>query len=416
MNTRYAVRTVLLVSGERLPLLVLEASGEPLFDAAVYTVSILRAENKASNTIEATLRALSILYMFLELRHIDLEERLRTGWVLSLDELDELVRLCRLPLSKMYAWFTENQAVAAPSVISLEAYRMKQRVPELVGDVTSAATRVRYIRDYLFWLVNTRLSRHGNNPESRATLVAAAKQTKEAFNARIPSDRGRNVIGGREGLGEEAIDRLLSVIDPENPANPWFGKFARKRNQLAIHWLYGLGLRRGELLGVEIKDINFANGTVEIRRKADSPSDRILPLTESLLRMTRDYITDVRSGKKGGLPHGFLFVAAGSGRPLSLIALNKTFEVLRKKFPDLPRDLTPHVLRHSTNDAFSKKMDELGIGEADEKELRSQLMGWKPTSNTASTYIKRHVREKTSEVSLAMQSDIVNRANNNGPK
>jgi integrase len=420
MAPHYAVRTIMLASGERLPVLLDRAVGEPLFEPTVYSVSKLRSENQASNSIEAALRAVMVLYIFLELRHIDLNRRLREGDVLGLGEIEELVRLCRLPMKQLYALLATGEAeVAAPArVTSLEKHRMKQGAAENGKDVTSAASRVRYIRDYLLWLVNDRLSKHGMGQPSRVVLTSAGTRTTDAFNARMPSTGGRNTLGGREGIGQEAVDRLLEVIDPESPDNPWHGEFAKKRNQLAIHWLYELGIRRGELLGLEIAAINFANNTVTIERKADSVRDprrrqpltktldRVLPISERLTRMTNDYVIHVRKGKKAGLPHGFLIVASGTGAPLSLIGLSKVFEVLRAKCPDLPDELTPHVLRHTNNDLLSKKMDQKKIPEQQEEKLRSQLMGWKPTSKTASTYTKRHIREQASEVSLDMQNDI----------
>jgi integrase len=420
MVPRYAVRTIMLASGERLPVLVDCAVGEPLFEPTVYAVSKLRSENLASNSIAAALRAVMVLYIFLELRHIDLNRRLREGGVLGLGEIDELVRLCRLPMKQLHVLFAtgEVEVRAQAGVASLEKHRMKQGGAENGNDVTSAASRVRYIRDYLLWLVNVRSSKHGLDQQSRVVLLSAGTRTTDAFNARIPSSGARNTLGGREGICQEAIDRLLAVIDPESPDNPWHVEFTKKRNQLAIHWLYELGIRRGELLGLEIAAINFRNNTVTIERKADSVRDprrrqpltktldRILPISERLARMTSDYVIHVRKGKKASLSHGFLIVASGTGAPLSLIGFNKVFEVLRAKCPDLPDELTPHVLRHTTNDLFSKKMDEKKIPQQQEEKLRSQLMGWKSTSDTASTYTKRHVRERANEVSLDMQNDI----------
>lgn len=423
MSSRYAVRTLILASGERLPVLMDRAIGEPLFEPAVYTVTELRARNQASNTIEAALRAVMVLYIFLDLRHINLERRLQEGKVLELGEVEELVRLCRLPMKQLSSLIVDDvtEVVAPTQLASLEKHRMKLGATENGKNVTSAISRVRYIRDYLRWLVENRLSMHSLDRQSMILLESAGKRTIDAFNARTPSSGRRNTIGGREGIGQEAVDKLLAVIDPESPDNPWHGKFAKKRNQLAIHWLYELGIRRGELLGLEIADINFRENTVAIKRKADCPTDprrrqpltktldRVLPISERLARMTNDYVIQVRTGKRPGLMHDFLIVAAGTGAPLSLIGLNKVFEVLRTKCPDLPKELKPHVLRHTLNDLFSKRMDELKIPEHEEQKLRSQLMGWAPTSRTASTYTKRHVREKANQVLLEIQNDIVNR-------
>lgn len=420
MTSRYIVRTLMLASGERLPVLVNRELGAPLFEPTVYTVSALRARNQASNSIDAALRSIMIFYLFLEHRHIELDQRLEEGKVLGLGEIDELVRFCRLPLKRLALLIDGmDEAVTMTRVVSIERHRMKQEATEDGEDVTSAASRVRYIRDYLRWLVESRVSKFSLGKQTTVLLESAGRRTIDALNARIPAARGRNTIGGREGIGQEAIDRVLAVTEPESADNPWHGDFARRRNQLIIHWLYELGIRRGELLGVAIADINFRENTVAILRKADSFADprrkqpltktldRILPISERLARMTSDYVIRVRSGNKAGLPHDFLFVAAGTGAPLSLIGLNKVFEVLRARCPDLPPELTPHVLRHTLNDLLSKRMDDLNIPEYEEQKLRSHLMGWIPTSRTAGIYTKRHIREKANNVLLEVQNSIV---------
>ena len=104
--------------------------------------------------------------------------------------------------------------------------------------------------------------------------------------------------------------------------------------------------------------------------------------------------------------HEYLFVADRTGAPMSLSALNKCFAFLRIRIPDLPDDLSPHVLRHTWNDNFSEVMDRNNTPEADEQKMRSVLMGWSENSDTAIIYTRRHVRKKASQVSLAMQSDM----------
>ncbi|MDQ1835655.1 integrase, partial [Massilia sp. CCM 9029] len=86
--------------------------------------------------------------------------------------------------------------------------------------------------------------------------------------------------------------------------------------------------------------------------------------------------------------------------------MNKIFERLREKCPDLP-DFFPHIFRHCWNDRFSDLMDKNKISEASEQKMRSALMGWAQTSGTAATYTRRHVRRKASAASLQMQGDMI---------
>ncbi|GGP26764.1 hypothetical protein GCM10010971_25830 [Silvimonas amylolytica] len=211
-------------------------------------------------------------------------------------------------------------------------------------------------------------------------------------------------------------ERLLAVTAPESTENPWLSEGVRLRNHLIIRWLHDLGLRRGELLNIKISDINFQAEEVIIARRADDPEDprkteprvktrdRKLPLSSALCKLTHDYIAKTRRGIEKARRHPFLFVASGTGAPLSLSAVNDIFIELRLAFPEWFEQVTPHALRHTWNDRFSETMDTQRISEPDEQRMRSFLMGWSPTSQTAAGYTRRHIRIKAQRVSLEMQS------------
>lgn len=398
--------------------------GQPLFETVIYSLTELRARNQATNTISNSLRALLVFYLFLDVHHINLQERLDAGYVLSLGELEELSRLCRLPVAKISMLLTQSEVVKNP-VVSIEKIRMRSRVKGMEEVVpASAAGRLRYIRDYVEWLVTERLLRKSVDWPCRATLESAGKGVTNAINARLPSKTGGSLAGLREGMAPEAVSRMLQVIEPQSSENPWQDEHSRYRNALAIQWLYYLGLRRGELLGVRISDIDFREGEVVVARRADDPEDprkyqpnaktraRKLPLSPDLLNKTHAYIMNQRVTVPGirKQKHDFLFVASDTGVPLSIPSLSKVFEVLRAKCSDLPRDLSPHVLRHTWNDRFSETMDKQKIAEETEKRLRAELMGWSPTSATAAIYTRRHTRKKAQAVSLEMQKQMMERS------
>lgn len=167
-----------------------------------------------------------------------------------------------------------------------------------------------------------------------------------------------------------------------------------------------LGVRRGELLNVKISDIDFRKNEVMIARRADDPvdprraqpkvktRDRILPLSSELATESHKYIIQDRRKIFGATMHEYLFVADHTGYPLSIATLNKVFQTLKSKFCDLPADLSPHVLRHTWNDEFSRQLDGKNIGETREVQMRNYLMGWSQTSATAGTYTKRFVQKR----------------------
>jgi integrase len=419
-----------LKGGERLPMLVERATGMPLFLPTVYSISQLRARNLATNTIVQSLRAVMLLYVFAQKHGIDVKERFRTGAFLRLNEIDALAQEVRQPFATI-APNAETPTAPAKSKlrtsVSMEIHRKRLKPPTIQEiDPQSAGNRLRYIRDYLGWLALQRLGRGDCDGDVRAAFAVARQQMLDAISARIPGNMGKSAVNAREGLAPEVLELMLKVIDPASELNPWKSRHARHRNRLLILWELLLGVRRGELLGVKIEDINFRTCEALIRRRADDEEDprrhqpnaktkdRLLPLTTELGNLTSDYILGTgdklpgsRMNIKGARRHPFLFVADRTGKPMSDSALGKLHRVLRRKVPGLPDDLTGHVLRHSWNDRFSEEMDKRNVSEEKEKKMRSYLMGWSETSGTAGTYTRRHTRKRGNEVSLEIQQKML---------
>lgn len=419
MISGYRVKTVVLSSGERLPVL-LDREGLPMFEPTVFALTEVRGRNLAANTIGGVLRAVMAFQLFLDARGIDLSSRLADCSLLSLGEVEDLARLFRLPLAQLAALSNVNEK-NAPKLVSHEKVRMRVQ-PSLPDEVDPAvaATRLRYVRAYIQWLANERRSRHGFDPAAAAKLGGSVQLVSEAIESRIPNKSGLGALTQREGLSEEHVAELVRITDPCSSDNPWRDQHTRYRNALLIRWLLYLGLRIGEVLGVRVSDIVVYRKEVTIHRRADDLDDprrnqpqtktraRVLPLSASLMAETQAYILNYRATLSEAKKHPFLFVASRTGKPMSLVAVAKLFNELRQKAPSLPESLSAHVLRHTWNDAFSAKMDSAGVAPESERQARSYLMGWSPTSDTAAAYTRRHVRNKAKEVSLALQHQLVN--------
>lgn len=418
MANLYIVQTLMLVSGERLPILVDTRVGTPLFAPTIYSLTQLRGRNLAANTIKQELRHIMVLLLFLEQREINIEARIREGRILDLAEIESLANTCKLHVADMVAVPTAVSSKPARTT-SIERYRRRSSTADpktVVGD--SAANRIRRIADYLSWLAKAQLLKIPADNPAFLALEAKRQLVIEMLKARIPDGGSRNTFDARMGLAPETGARLLAVIAKSSPENPWSGEFTRCRNELIFRWLYSFGLRRGELLNVKVSDIDFRKETVTVVRRADAPEDprreqpavktrdRVLPIPSDLCRLTHEYVLAARRQWAGARKHEYLFVADKTGAPMSLSALNKCFAFLRTRIPDLPDDLSPHVLRHTWNDNFSAAMDRNKTPEADEQKMRSFLMGWSETSGTAVNYTRRHVRQKANQLSLLMQSEM----------
>ncbi|RYZ19916.1 MAG: site-specific integrase [Chitinophagaceae bacterium] len=409
------IRTLVLDSGERLPLLIDRATGVPLHEPTLYTVTRLRTKNLASATIYQHCIAIMVLTLFLQDGEIDLNERMASGRLLTLPEIESLVRYCRLRMDEVVGLSEQSRPDRSSSkVISLERLRMRRGRKALPKELASesAATRRMYIGAYLQWLVDLRATDTILSPHP--ALATASAIAIGALREHLPP-KHRQAKTVRKGFAKATRDRILLLVVPRSEENPWSGSHCQYRNELVVRWLLHLGVRRGEILGIQTSDIDFQRNEVLVARRADDVDDprrdepntktfsRVLPLSDEMAALSRHYILKVRNQLKGARKHKYLLVADGTGAPLGKAAFAKIFSELRAKFPK-GASIHPHLFRHTWNDDFSEQMDRENIPEDRERKLRSMLMGWSPTSDTAETYTKRHIEKKAKQASLDMQN------------
>lgn len=421
--TPYYIKKVLFSTGERFPMLIDKETGIPDYWCTVFSITRHRSKGDAVNTIEQVLRSLMLLKIFLNnysLEGIDLEKRLEHGKILHLHEIESLCDTCKLPLKEICMDITvAEKSKQSINTSSLEKFRSNTSKKQVIT-ISSAATgnRIRVIRDFLVWMVDIHMAKLPERDMTFILLKDAKELVKSTLESRIPSASGNSSKSAPMGLSEEAIDKLFEVVDRGSPYNPWKNNFTKSRNELIILWLYQFGLRRSELLGLKISDLNFQSETFNIVRRADDPEDprlnqplvkthgRKITMPNKIVRLTLDYITKQRTRLPQAHTHEFLFVASKTGAPMSLDTVNKVFSKLKENYPDILGSLTPHILRHTWNDNFSALMDERNESEEKEQKMRSYLMGWSETSGSAETYTKRHVQRKANETILQMGNNF----------
>ena len=406
-----------LANGERLPLLV-KPSGVPLLLPTLYALTQLRARNLAANSIANALRAVGLFDSHLTSRGIDLNSRLKVGEILSLSEIEALVDRFRI-----------RGAVEEEKPVDFS--RRRQKIPSAEHYRTALkgsneeqvsrgwlATRLMYSRNYVVWLAENEILQPGTLEAVRQRLRLARESFVRAIDSRMPT--ASESQNPRQGLAEEEINTIEDAIRPQSPRNPWKEEHAKVRNHAMITLFKALGSRRGEIAGLEIPDVNFRTGKITILRKPDNPTDprrdqpntKTLAIEQELTRDTLDvlesYVLEHRSKIPGARRHKVIFVASDTGRPLSNPAINKVFRGLRDGCLGPKSDLSPHILRHTWNDAFSKLCDEKNIPPELEEKFRSRSMGWVEGSGTARKYTKRHVAREAQKLSLELQKRLGN--------
>jgi len=386
----------------------------------MFNLKKLRSKSLALRTVDQALRSVMLLLIVLDKLEVDLKGRLREGELLMNDELETVVDACSYELSEVRMWPSLVSVPASKKIVKMrEHVRMRSGIkPHKQVQNKTRTIRLLYIREYLEWLAETTLLRLPPGSAEHHHLLMHRDVVRNLFIEQAPSSGTLNTAGQRKGLEPSVRTRLLEVIDIDHPDNRW-RRSSRERNRLLIRWYYQTGVRRAELLGVKIADINFQQAEVLIARRpvdmedtrSEKPDaktrDRVMPLARTLVKDTHDYVAKTRRRTGRARSHPFLFVATGTGNPLTLSAVNAVFAALRRKVPGIPDDFSPHVLRHTWNDRFSEHSDKERFEPVEEKKMRSNLMGWSETSSTAETYTRCHVRRKSRAASLAMQESAV---------
>ncbi len=161
-----------------------------------------------------------------------------------------------------------------------------------------------------------------------AYLVRQGKLDKNPFKL-IPSPKKEKLLP--KFLSEKETDRLIDTAQHSL-------HFAA-RNKALFELMYSSGLRRSEVTGLQIKDVDLFNGLVKVLGKGRK--ERLVPVTQTALQAIKDYL----ACRKNPQPQEALFLNK-NGTPLTGDGLAYIFKNTAIA-SHLARRVTPHSLRHS---------------------------------------------------------------------
>lgn len=416
MANPYFVKEIRFPSGERTPILARRSTGVAIETPCYWISSERRPLGLQASTLQQDLRAVIFLYLWGDTRGFDPVERLRSPGFLSLSEINDLDNFCR-NTTEDAVW----KAVTALSsnIIRLPTTRSRK---SLIPGRSQIRNRMASIHAFMDHVSSDHLSTLTAATMGHRAYSDARTEMLARFEARYRSLDVGSAVTPRKGLSAIALARLRDVIRPDDPNNPWLAN-VRYRNSLIILVLWSLGLRRGELLALETRDIKFTadHALVQIVRRPDNPQDhrnprpsvktlgRELVLQPQLAELLRAYIVGHRKEHPASRRHPFVFVSSSDGLPLSLSGLYRIFQVLRRAVSELPDDFSPHLMRHSWNDAFSEASDRASprrtdVEQAKEERMRSYLMGWSLNSQMAGRYSRRWIEDAANKRLASMQA------------
>ena len=136
-------------------------------------------------------------------------------------------------------------------------------------------------------------------------------------------------------LSLEDVDRLLEQPDTATPLG--------LRDRAMIELLYATGMRVSELVGVRLADLHLADDYLTCLGKGRK--ERLIPIGQQASDWIRRYQATARRELLKGRASPRLFVNARGGS-LSRVGF---WKILKRHARDaqLPRTISPHVLRHS---------------------------------------------------------------------
>ena len=146
------------------------------------------------------------------------------------------------------------------------------------------------------------------------------------------------------------------------------------RDQMILELLYGTGIRRAELIGLRVVDIDWASALLRVQGKRNK--ERLIPLSAHLTDLLKAYL-EVRKATFGSSVPDRLFLTEKGRELYPKLVYNTVKRYLSLITTDEQRG--PHVLRHS----FATHLSENG---ADLNAIK-ELLGH---SNLAATQIYTH--------------------------
>lgn len=393
------VRMMRFESGERISLPFMD--GIPVFYPTYFVTRRLRS--KTTSTQSNQLRELRVLAYWEIDSGISVIDRLKSDQPFADIEIQSLVDFTGYSLETIRKIHSKARILKTGySYVDNEVKRFRLK------------TISAYI-EFLYTLVSTAADRDRQ-----------AQALKAKIKSYIPKRRSHLSKGEEKALTDEQIDVLLEKLKPGHPENPFAIEAIQLRNLAMLHVLYETGIRKGELLGLYVEDIDFNEGKVKIRRRHHDPRDprtyqpnqktkeRDIPIPEGLLEVLWCYVMEVRGRSKVAKKHPVLFVGhhgSDEGKALSAAGCQYIFTQFLHAFPVM-KGTHAHLLRHHMNYRLSGMLENIegweGMSPEERMRLdetvRADLMGWKPDGSMQALYNKRYHKEVANKA-MAERSD-----------
>ncbi len=244
-------------------------------------------------------------------------------WSLAVGLAEHTVGIRRSAMDHFIRW-ADDKGICGPEAITpqviesyqghLARYRKRNGQPLAAG---TKAARLHPLRAFCRWLARCGLA------DSDASRDMVMPRVERRLPRRVPTVR--------------EMERILAVPALDSPSGI--------RDRAILEMLYSTGLRRAELAGLRLNDIDLERALVFVRA-GKGGRDRVVPLGSRAGRWLEAYLGGVRDGLAAeGEDRGQLFLT-DYGEPF---AKNRLGDLVRRYLDRsrVPADGACHVFRHA---------------------------------------------------------------------
>jgi len=290
--------------------------------------------------------------------------------------------------------------------------RLHPTAYKMVGKI-HAKQRLEAVRDYLDFLYD-KLGDH-------LTRHEAVDDVRRRFNRKIKAASPgwkKTRIDEMKKLTNRERDRLLEVMHPVSPENPFANEAIKLRNYIILLLGLDMGLRRSEMLLIKTSDIHWHSRQFAVVNLEDESIDprtmapqfktheRMLEMTDDLYEAISEYeskyrYSKPRKGSSHARKHPFLLVShrRNEGKPLSIKALDGVLPRVGEVALELDH-IHLHVLRHDAVYTMLESMgEELEKLTPEDRTTQVQktltwMFGWSPESDMPNHYGAKFWKEE----------------------
>lgn len=242
--------------------------------------------------------------------------------------------------STKYLEYLSFQKMYSSNTISSYALEIQHFTEYLLIEEIESYEQVTYamLRGYLTYLYQSNLSKASINHKLSALrsfysylLKMEYVQDNPFLLIKAQSTPKRNP----DFLYQEEMLELLDSIDNQTPLD--------LRNKAMLELMYASGLRCGEVVGLQIKNIDFQNNVLKVLGKGNK--ERIVPFHEYACSCMKEYVYVRSTLMKKVDEHGFFFVNK-FGNKLTNRGVQDIVDRICFQY-DATKKIHPHTFRHS---------------------------------------------------------------------